>query len=183
MTRAHPTAAAEPLANTPVANTAFRLGEEQHFSDGSDSDQSQRSQRSFSPTQTTGRPPKSRKRKQKDRHQMRALADELVGVLGDVFSAPNARSQADKRTRQNLARMQARKEKNGARRTGESSDDYVLRTQTAAAERRGMTLEDYRKLRSRGSGREKGAAAVRRSKKKAARTKQAAAGEDKMDIE
>jgi len=59
-------------ANTPVvANTGFRLGDEEQFSDASDSDQ-------------------SKKKKQKDRRKMGALADELVDVLGDAFSTPQA---------------------------------------------------------------------------------------------
>jgi hypothetical protein len=68
------------------------LGEEQQFSDASDSDQSQTSQRSASPRRANGLAPatKSKKKKQKDRRKMGALADELVDVLGDAFSTPQA---------------------------------------------------------------------------------------------
>jgi hypothetical protein len=69
-----------------MPNTGFRLGDEEHFSDASDSDQSHASQRSVSPTQTKAQVPKSRR--QKNRRKMGALADELVDVLGDAFSTP-----------------------------------------------------------------------------------------------
>jgi hypothetical protein len=81
-----------------AANTGFRLGEEQ-FSDASDNDQSQSStRRSTSPSQANGQVPaqKSKKKKQKDRRKMGALADELVDVLGDAFSASTADAQTGK---------------------------------------------------------------------------------------
>lgn len=83
-----------------AANTGFRLGEE-HFSDASDSDQSQTSRPSSSPKQANGQvhhPParKSKNKKQKDRRQMGALAEELVDVLGGAFSASDAGAQAGK---------------------------------------------------------------------------------------
>jgi hypothetical protein len=83
-------------ANIPVvANTGFRLGEEEQFSDASDSDQSQTSQRSASPRRANGQAPatKSKSKKQKDRRKMGALADELVDVLGDAFATPQTDSQ------------------------------------------------------------------------------------------
>jgi len=77
--------------STTVANTGFRLGDEQQFSDASDSDQSQASRRGLSPLRTNGQgpvpAPRSKKKKQKERRQMGALADELVDVLGDAFAA------------------------------------------------------------------------------------------------
>ncbi|KAF1945506.1 hypothetical protein EJ02DRAFT_338653 [Clathrospora elynae] len=199
-------AASNSLLNSTIPNTGFRLGEEGHFSDASDSDQSAGSERSLSSTRGNRRVTKSKR--QKDRRKMGALADELVDVLADAFAAPNADPQAavatatgqvdgdqimevdvgpdgkkmNKRTRQNLAKMQARKEKNGSKCKDEASADYVLRTQTAAAERRGMTLEDYRKLRKRGGGRNTTKASARRLKKEAIRTKKAAAEEDRMEI-
>ncbi|USP75331.1 hypothetical protein yc1106_02605 [Curvularia clavata] len=193
-----------PTTATPImaANTGFRLGEEQ-FSDASDSDQSQRSQRSPSPSQAKGQVPahKSKKKKQKDRRKMGALADELVDVLGDAFSTSitNAQTVTDqpasgdhgmmvdaqstgkkmnKRTRQNLARMQARKEKNGAE-MKDVSEDKTLQAQMAAAERRGMSLEEYRKL---GSGKGKSKALARRAKKEALRKERAVAAVDEMEI-
>jgi len=90
MAPALPEAAAASANTSTVANTGFRLGEEQQFSDASDSDQSQTSQRSASPRRANGLTPatKSKKKKQKDRRKMGALADELVDVLGDAFSTP-----------------------------------------------------------------------------------------------
>jgi hypothetical protein len=92
MAPALPEAAAASANTSTLANTGFRLGEEQQFSDASDSDQSQTSQRSASPRRANGMGPatKSKKKKQKDRRKMGALADELVDVLGDAFSAPQA---------------------------------------------------------------------------------------------
>ena len=92
MAPALPEAAAASANTSTLANTGFRLGEEQQFSDASDSDQSQTSQRSASPRRANGQAPatKSKKKKQKDRRKMGALADELVDVLGDAFSTPQA---------------------------------------------------------------------------------------------
>jgi hypothetical protein len=79
--------------------------------------------------------------------------------------------------------MQARKAKNGGRVKDEKmSDDHVQRSQIEAAERRGMSLEEYLKLRNPGDGKRKTTAAARRARKSAVRSKQAAAEEDKMDI-
>jgi hypothetical protein len=82
---------AAPTNPAAVANTGFRLGEEQQFSD-SDSDQSQTSQRSLSPTPKDGEVSKSKRRKIKERRAIAALGEELVDVLGGAFSAPNADS-------------------------------------------------------------------------------------------
>jgi hypothetical protein len=92
MASALPEAATASANLSNAANTGFRLGEEQQFSDASDSDQSQTSQRSASPRRANGLAPatKSKKKKQKDRRKMGALADELVDVLGDAFSTPQA---------------------------------------------------------------------------------------------
>ncbi|KAI1550399.1 hypothetical protein PtrCC142_000455 [Pyrenophora tritici-repentis] len=129
--------------STTIANTGFRLGDEQQFSDASDSDQSQASRRSLSPSRTNGQgpvpAPKSKKKKQKERRKMGALADELVDVLGDAFSANSAdpKPQTGKRTRQNLAKMQARKERNLANPTMKDiGEDKTLQAQAKAAERR-----------------------------------------------
>ncbi|KAI0627458.1 hypothetical protein TUN199_00525 [Pyrenophora tritici-repentis] len=157
--------------STTIANTGFRLGDEQQFSDASDSDQSQASRRSLSPSRTNGQgpvpAPKSKKKKQKERRKMGALADELVDVLGDAFSANSAdpKPQTDsaqppcgdqsmaldpepagkkmsKRTRQNLAKMQARKERNLANPTMKDiGEDKTLQAQAKAAERRGLPLD------------------------------------------
>ncbi|KAI4653104.1 uncharacterized protein J4E79_008617 [Alternaria viburni] len=192
-------------ANTPVvANTGFRLGDEEQFSDASDSDQSQTSQRSASPRRANGQAPatKSKKKKQKDRRKMGALADELVDVLGDAFSTPQADLQSgpvqqangdqtmaidseplgkkmNKRTRQNLARMQARKERKVANPKMDMSEDKTLQAQMAAAERIGMSLDAYRKI---GSGKGMSRAAARRAKKDAIRKERAATAEDEMEI-
>ncbi|KAL1793424.1 hypothetical protein ACET3X_008406 [Alternaria dauci] len=204
MAPALPEAAAASASTPTVANTGFRLGEEQHFSDASDSDQSQTSQRSASPRRAKGVAPatKSKSKRQKDRRKMGALADELVDVLGDAFSAPQADLQtgsaqqpnADqtmaidsepvgkkmtKRTRQNLARMQARKERKVANPKMDMSEDKTLQAQIVAAERRGMSLDEYRKISS-GKGMSK--AAARRAKKDAIRRERAAAAVDEMDI-
>ncbi|KAH7559962.1 hypothetical protein BM1_03596 [Bipolaris maydis] len=196
-----------------AANTGFRMGEDQ-FSEASDSDQSQHSQRSPSPRQANGQVPaqKSKKKKQKDRRKMGALADELVEVLGDAFSAPTAHAYTgtdqqtsgdqsimvdaesagkkmtfrlfvlnlspDKRTRQNLARMQARKERNSVK-MKDVTQDKTLQAEMAAAERRGMSLEEYRKL---GSGKGMSKASARRVKKEAMRKQRAAAMVDEMEI-
>jgi len=94
MAPAFPTSSTSTAKPNMAANTGFRLGEEQ-FSDESDSDQSQTSQRSTSPRRANGQVPaqKSKKKKQKDRRKMGALADELVDVLGDAFSMPNPDAQ------------------------------------------------------------------------------------------
>jgi hypothetical protein len=84
----------------------------------------------------------------------------------------------DKRTRQNLARMQARKEKNGVK-MKDVSEDKTLQAQLAAAERRGMSLEEYRKL---GSGKGMSKASARRAKKEAMRKERATAVVDAMEI-
>ncbi|XP_014555716.1 hypothetical protein COCVIDRAFT_27453 [Bipolaris victoriae FI3] len=185
-----------------AANTGFRLGEDQ-FSEASDSDQSQHSKRSPSPSQANGQVPaqKSKKKKQKDRRKMGALADELVDVLGDAFSAPTAHAltgtdqqtsgdqsimvdaepagkKMNKRTRQNLARMQARKERNSVK-MKDVTQDKTLQAEMAAAERRGMSLEEYRKL---GSGKGMSKASARRVKKEAMRKQRAAAMVDEMEI-
>ncbi|EOA80727.1 uncharacterized protein SETTUDRAFT_166184 [Exserohilum turcica Et28A] len=189
-----------------AANTGFRLGEE-HFSDASDSDQSQTSRPSSSPKQANGQvhhPParKSKNKKQKDRRQMGALAEELVDVLGGAFSASDAGAQAgtdqrpsgdqpmvidadsagkkmNKRTRQNLARMQARKDRNSST-MKDVSEDKTLQAQMAAAQRRGMSLEDYRKL---GTGKGMTKASARRVKKEAMRKERAAAAAAVDDME
>ncbi|CAN9320260.1 unnamed protein product [Alternaria alternata] len=208
MAPALPEAAAASANTSTLANTGFRLGEEQQFSDASDSDQSQTSQRSASPRRANGMGPatKSKKKKQKDRRKMGALADELVDVLGDAFSAPQADltdwyvtcsvqqpngdqtmaidsepagKKMNKRTRQNLARMQARKERKVANPKMDMSEDKTLQAQIVAAERRGMSLDEYRKISS-GKGMSK--AAARRAKKDAIRRERAAAPVDEMDI-
>ncbi|KAG9196257.1 hypothetical protein G6011_01378 [Alternaria panax] len=192
-------------ADTPtVTNTGFRLGEDHQFSDASDSDQSQTSLRSASPRRASGLAPatKSKSKKQKERRKMGALADELVDVLGDAFSRPQADLQTgssqqpngdqtmaidsesagkkmNKRTRQNLARMQARKERKVANPKMDISEDKTLQAQIVAAERRGMSLDEYRKISS-GKGMSK--AATRRAKKDAIRKERAAATVDEMDI-
>ncbi|KAE8871670.1 hypothetical protein PTNB73_03129 [Pyrenophora teres f. teres] len=203
---------------TTTTNTGFRLGDEQQFSEASDSDQSQASRRSLSPSRTNGQgpvpAPKSKKKKQKERRKMGALADELVDVLGDAFSAnsadPNPQTDSaqppcgdqsmaldpepvgkkmSKRTRQNLAKMQARKERSLANPTMKDvGEDKTLQAQTKAAERRGLPLDKYLKLRESGAG--KNAIRASRRKKKAeireqraaAAAAEAAAVVDEMDM-
>ncbi|CAG5183257.1 uncharacterized protein ALTATR162_LOCUS10491 [Alternaria atra] len=142
------------------------------------------------------------KKKQKDRRKMGALADELVDVLGDAFSTPQddlqngsaqqpngdqtmaidsepAGKKMNKRTRQNLARMQARKERKVANPKMDVWEDKTLQAQIAAAERRGMSLDEYRKI---SSGKGMSRAAARRAKKDLIRKERAAAAVDEMDI-
>jgi len=133
---------------------------------------------------------------------MGALADELVDVLGDAFSTPQddlqngsaqqpngdqtmaidsepAGKKMNKRTRQNLARMQARKERKVANPKMDVWEDKTLQAQIAAAERRGMSLDEYRKI---SSGKGMSRAAARRAKKDLIRKERAAAAVDEMDI-
>lgn len=86
-----------------------------------------------------------------------------------------------KRTRQNLAKMQARKQRNSSKMNtmNDISEDKTLQAQLAAAERRGMSLEEYRKL---GTGKGMSKASARRAKKDAKRKERAAAAVDEMDI-
>ena len=86
MASALPNTATNATDPTAVANTGFRLGDEQQFSE-SDSDQSQTSKRSLSPRRR-GEVSKSKNKKKLERRAMGALADDLVDVLGGAFSAP-----------------------------------------------------------------------------------------------
>ncbi|RMZ74057.1 lactose permease [Pyrenophora seminiperda CCB06] len=213
MVSAFPVAEIQSALSTTVANTGFRLGDEHHFSDASDSDQSQASQRSL-PSQANAQGPipvpKSKKKKQKERRKMGALADELVDVLGSAFSANSAhlKPQTDsaqppcadqsmtldpepagrkmsKRTRQNLAKMQARKERNLANPTMKDvGEDKTLQAQAKAAERRGLSLDKYLKLRESGTSK-KAVRACRRKKKaeiREQRTVDAAVVTDAMEM-
>lgn len=143
------TSAPDPAAPLSAINTGFRLGDG-HASD-TDSDQSAASERSISP-QRKGLP-KSRKRK--ERKEFGALAHDLSDIMGAAFTGPAAAgnatantTQADgdqemllegnqvgkkmnKRTRQNLERMEARRLKRD-------------QADMAAAQRSGLTLEAYR---------------------------------------
>jgi hypothetical protein len=74
---------------------------------------------------------------------------------------------------------QAKRERDG--RKHEKAEDNVLRIQTAAAERRGMTLEDYLKKRNITGGKASKAIS-RRQKKVENRAKAHAAKADEMDI-
>jgi hypothetical protein len=78
------------------------------------------------------------------------------------------------------AKKQAKQEQFGA--SFDSVEDNVLRLQIAAAERRGITLEDYRKMRNKGGGRAATKATARRQKKHESRAKAAAAQGDEMEI-
>jgi hypothetical protein len=93
MASALPATATNPTATAAVANTGFRLGDEEQFSD-SDSDQSQTSKRSLSPTRKEGEVHKSRKKKRMERQAMGAVTEKLVDVLGSAFAAPTADTQA-----------------------------------------------------------------------------------------
>jgi hypothetical protein len=75
--------------------------------------------------------------------------------------------------------MQARKERKMANPRMDMSEDKTLQAQMAAAERRGMSLDAYRKI---GSGKGMSRAAARRAKKDAIRKERAAAGMDEMEI-
>lgn len=79
-----------------------------------------------------------------------------------------------------MQERQAKRERNGLKKN-EKAEDNVLRIQTAAAEKRGMTLEDYLKKRNISGGRASKAIS-RRQKKAENRAKVAAAKEDEMDI-
>lgn len=73
-----------------IANTGFRLGDDLHISDASDSDQSATSERRLSPSRKDAKPTKSQKRR--DRKQIGALTDELGDLLGAAFSPSTANS-------------------------------------------------------------------------------------------
>ena len=75
--------------------------------------------------------------------------------------------------------MQARKERKVANPKMDMSEDKTLQAQMVAAERRGMSVDEYRKISS-GKGMSK--AAARRAKKDAIRKERAAAAVDEMDI-
>ena len=80
--------------------------------------------------------------------------------------------------------MQERKAKNqqvGGMR--ETAEENVLRLQTVAAKRRGMTVEDYQRMRNSGGGRTATKATARRQRKEMSRAKAVAAKGDEMEIE
>ncbi|KAF1846037.1 uncharacterized protein K460DRAFT_119262 [Cucurbitaria berberidis CBS 394.84] len=184
-----------------IANTGFRLGEDQHASDASDSDQSATSERSISPSKK-----RTKSKKKRERKRIGALTHELDSLLGSAFSAPNGDASAtggvsveqasgdvvmetdpvpagkkmNKRTRQNLAKMEARKQKSGNNRA--KFEELVTRTQAAAAERRGMTLDEYREKRKHGGGKEMTKSSARRARKEEQRAKRLATEGDKMEI-
>ena len=97
---------------------------------------------------------------------------------------------AGKRTRQNLAKMQARKERNLANPTMKDvGEDKTLQAQAKAAERRGLPLDKYLKLRESGAGknairasRRKKKADVREQRAAAASSAASAAVADEMDM-
>ncbi|KAF1924381.1 uncharacterized protein M421DRAFT_95476 [Didymella exigua CBS 183.55] len=158
-----------PAALAPAKLGNFRDDGNQD-SDASDTDQSDASGRSLSPT----RQGLSKTKKRKERRQFGAFADELGDLLGAAFqnkneqqptglpsSAHAANTTADgdldmqvepvatepkmsRRARQNMERAQAR------RLAKEKSKMVVSELQTVAAERRGMTIQQYRGLKPEG---------------------------------
>jgi hypothetical protein len=79
--------------------------------------------------------------------------------------------------------MQARQAKQQVKRErSEKPEDNVLRIQTEAAKRRGMTLEEYRRMRDSGNGRNATKAKARRQKKDEIRAKTEATKGDAMEI-
>ncbi|KAF3005838.1 hypothetical protein E8E13_008635 [Curvularia kusanoi] len=202
MASALPTAATGSAASTAPAPAP--LG---HFrdtnkmdSDASDSDQSDGSRRSLSPT----RQGLSKNKKRKERRQFGAFADELGDLLGSAFQNKEESKPAgvaasthaadgdldmqveptssgpkmSKRQRQNLAKMQARKL------AKEKSKMVTAEEQTVAAERRGMTIQEYKGGKpppEKKSG--KSETKTRRSRKERQRLKKKAEQADAMDIE
>jgi hypothetical protein len=80
--------------------------------------------------------------------------------------------------------MQERQAKNqqvGGKR--ETAEENVLRIQTVAAKRRGMTVEDYQRMRNSGGGRTATKATARRQRKEKSRAMAVAAKGDEMEIE
>jgi hypothetical protein len=65
----------------------------------------------------------------------------------------------------------------------ETAEENVLRLQTVAAKRRGMTVEDYQRMRNSGGGRTATKATARRQRKEMSRAKAVAAKGDEMEIE
>ncbi|KAF2134008.1 hypothetical protein P153DRAFT_392630 [Dothidotthia symphoricarpi CBS 119687] len=188
-----PTQAPASAATSKIASTEFRLGDND-MSDASDSDQSQSNERSLSPS----RQGMGKIRKKKERRQFGALAEELGDLLGSAFNPEDGTSAAvgvgevqqatddqvmdiestftgkkmNKRTRQNLQRMEAR-QKRDKMQVG-SSEHNTRSKSTTTAERGGVTKKN-KKL----TPTEK-----RRAREKEARIRKAvdAMGE-KMDIE
>ncbi|KAJ4984644.1 hypothetical protein SVAN01_09833 [Stagonosporopsis vannaccii] len=197
----------DPSPNAPVMLASSKLGDfrniDDRHSDASDSDQSDASGRSLSPT----RQGLSKTKKRKERRQFGAFADELGDLLGAAFQgkdeskpidpatsthAANPLTDGDlemnaqptssgpkmsKRQRQNMAKMQAR------RLAKEQSKMIIPEQQTVAAKRKGMTIEEYRGQRPVGKKSEKNESQKRRSRKERERLKKKAEQAGAMEID
>ena len=121
-------------------------------------------------------------------HRITMVAFPYVTMAMRPKTAHVANTHAGKRTRQNLAKMHARKERNLANLSMKDvGEDKTLQAQAKAAERRGLPLDKYLKLRESGAG--KNAIRASRKKKKvdireqrAAAAAAAAAVADEMDM-
>ncbi|KAL6708779.1 hypothetical protein ACN47E_002475 [Coniothyrium glycines] len=147
----------------------------------------------------------SRRRKnKKDRHEVGALQENLDIVLDNAFATPHADNltsnvvesthapidvempmefdaldtgkKLNKRTRQNMAKMLARKQNANGQ---QIHQQLTEQDQAAAAARRGLTLEDYRKQRKQGSS---GTKHERRIKKQKQRARKVEEETNRMDI-
>ncbi|KAH6612719.1 hypothetical protein C7974DRAFT_406219 [Boeremia exigua] len=195
-------AATAPITLVPAKLGNFRDADNQHV-DASDSDQSDASGRSLSPT----RQGLSKAKKKRERRQFGAFADELGDLLGAAFQSndqpkssalpastnavgPNTdgdlEMQAEphltgpkmsKRQRQNLARMQARKL------AKEQSKMVTVEEQAVAAERKGMTIQEYRGQKPPKKKSEKNDSQRRRSRKERERLKKKAEQAGAMEID
>jgi hypothetical protein len=90
MASARPTSTSKAAVTSDASNSGFRLGGD-HLSDQSDSDQSAHSERSLSPSKTSAKVSRSKKRRElrQGRRQVGALTDELGTLLGAAFQAPD----------------------------------------------------------------------------------------------
>jgi len=123
-------------------------------------------------------------------HRITMVTFPYVTMATRPKTAHLANTHAGKRTRQNLAKMQARKERNLANPTMKDvGEDKTLQAQAKAAERRGLPLDKYLKLRESGAGknairasRRKKKADIREQRAAAATAAGAAAVADEMDM-
>ncbi|KAJ4370369.1 hypothetical protein N0V83_004887 [Neocucurbitaria cava] len=201
------TAPASPITSN-AANTGFRLGEDRQVSDASDSDQSATSERSLSPSRKRTKSQKRRERKKVG--ALTDELGELLGAAFSSSNADSSAAVAaasvsgtaepatedvemqtdpilagkkmNRRTRQNLAKMEIRKRKAPNKRESNPKES-VLQAQAAAAERRDMTLDEYQKLRNSNQGKAKIERSARRARKHADRKgRKTEEGGDRMDI-
>ncbi|XPS79509.1 hypothetical protein M3J09_011490 [Ascochyta lentis] len=198
-----------------AASTAPAEAKLSHFrdaanrdSDASDSDQSDASGRSLSPT----RQGLSKTKKRKERRQFGAFADELGDLLGAAFQGkeevkPAASTHAaddhlnggldgDLDGDSNMAvepaaggpKMSKRQRQNLAkmqarRLAKEQSKMVTAEEQAVAAERRGMTIQAYRGQRPDGKKGAKSDGQKRRSRKERERLRKKAEAADAMEVE